>query len=239
LNQRISISSVLGRALALAVLCVALGSPAPRAAAAEATPVALIVPVAFRVYESSIGTVESVGPWTNLARHYLALAAQDAMHARTGFDVRLMPELGATDAATLQEHIALVNRMLAQSADYERAPWRARRPMLDLAFGEGLAFLHERMGADYLVFIEGHQVKQSAGAVVLRSLTGAGAVNGGTALGIALLDIRNGRLAWFNNMSAHAGAYGGGGRDMLNYEVARATLRSLLEPYPKIPTLAD
>jgi len=237
LNQRISISFVLGRALALTVLSVALGSPASRAA--DAAPVALIVPVAFRVYESSIGTVESVGPWTNLARHYLALAAQDTVHARAGFEVRLMPELGATDAATLQEHIALVNRMLAQSADYERSPWRARRPMLDLAFGDGLAFLHERTGADYLVIVEGHQVKQSAGAVVLRSLTGAGAVNGGTALGIALLDIRNGRLAWFNNMSAHAGAYGGGGRDMLNYEVARATLRSLLEPYPKIPTLAD
>jgi hypothetical protein len=40
-------------------------------------------------------------------------------------------------------------------------------------------------------------------------------------------------------MAAHDGKYGGGGTDMLNYDVARETLRSLLEPYPAIPTLAD
>jgi hypothetical protein len=221
----------------IGIAVIVLGTPT--ATAADAAPVALIAKVDFHVYESSIGTVEGVQNWSNLARRYLALAAKETLHARAGFDVRPLPELSPADATILQEHIALVMRMLAQSADYERRPWRSRRNQLDLAFGPGLAFLHEQSGADYLVLVDGHQVKQSAGAVMMRSFTGGGAVNGHTTLGIALLDIRSGRIAWFNNMAAHDGKYGGGGTDMLNYDVARETLRSLLEPYPAIPTLAD
>jgi hypothetical protein len=224
--------------LALACLVASTARPA-EPADAGATPTALLLPVNFRVYESSIGNAEPIPDLTQLVRRYLAEGIGKILPVRAGLAVRPLPELTTEEKAIVQEHLLLATRIVAQAADYANAPWRPRRARLDLSFGDGLAFLRERTGARYALVVDGFEFKQSVGAAIMGSTFGGGSIPDQTWVRLVLLDLEHGRLAWFNDAKIPPRMYGGGAVHMLDDRVMRKTLQSALEPYPKIPVLSD
>ena len=208
----------------------------------------LLVPVEFSVYERGLGTSEIVADWTEVARANLATAATEVLGERTGLQLVPMPALEQAEQEVLREHLALVKLVVLQANSMSGDAWNSRKPEFDRRLGDGLQFLREKSGADFVVLIDGSQVKQSGGSVLAQiALVGvlgaaggtyvsAGAPGGGTYLSTSLIDLVAGEVKWFNARYGQE-AFGMTRSDVRQLDDAKAMLRRLFEPYPAIPAL--
>jgi hypothetical protein len=208
----------------------------------------LLVPVEFSVYEQGLNTSEIVADWTEAARANLVTAATEVLRERAGLQVVPMPTLEPAEQEVLREHLALVKHIVLQANSMSGGAWNDRKPDFDRRFGDGLQFLRERSGADFVILIDGSQVKQSGGRVVsqlaLLGILGAvggtpvvgGAPGGGTYLSSSLIDLVGGEVKWFNARYGQE-AFGMTRSDLRQLDDAKVMLRKLFEPYPAIPAL--
>jgi hypothetical protein len=208
----------------------------------------LLVPVEFSVYEQGLNTREIVADWTEAARANLATAATEVLGERAGLQLVSMPTLEPAEQEVLREHLALVKHIVLQANSMSGGAWNSRKPDFDRRFGDGLQFLRERSGADFVILIDGSQVKQSGGRVfsqialigVLGAVggipLGGGAPGGGTFLSSSLIDLVRGEVKWFNARYGQE-AFGMTRSDLRQLDDAKAMLRKLFEPYPAIPAL--
>jgi hypothetical protein len=201
----------------------------------------VLLPVDFDVYELSAGGGrEIVKDWTEAARANLSSAATVVLGERAGMQLVPMPELTAQENQALREHLGVVKLIVYQGGMLNDGPWIRRRAEFDRSFGAGLAFLHDKSGADYAVLIDGAQSKQSGGSVFAQvAMAALGVVmmpGSGTYVRMTLLDLEAGQVKWFNQ-KARAEVLGITGADVRQAPETEQMLRGLIQPYPTIPAL--
>jgi len=200
----------------------------------------LLVPVEFSVYEKGLNTSEIVADWTEAARANLATAATEVLGERAALQLVPMPVLEPAEQEALREHLALVKLVVLQAGSMSGSAWNSRKPDFDRRLGNGLQFLREKSGADFVILIDGSQVKQSGGSVftqiALAGILGVGVPGGGTYLSSSLIDLVVGEVKWFNARYGLEG-FGMTNSDLRQLDDAKTMLRKLFEPYPAIPAL--
>lgn len=230
---------------------VAEPAPVPGTAPTAAAPVApatplprakvLLLPVEFDVYEQGAGgTRELVKDWTDAARANLASAATDVLGERTGLELVPMPELTPQEQQVLRDHVGVAKLIASQGTQLAGKPWERRRADFDRQLGDGLAFLHEKTTADYVLLIDGAQAKQTGGSIFTQALLlatlGVGMPGGGTFIRATLIDLEAGQVKWFNQ-SIGLQVFGFTGSDASQSDDTKNMLRGLFKPYPAIPAL--
>lgn len=221
--------------------------PGPEAdSVAAATPRiarAVLLPVEFSVFQNGMSGLEIVPDWTEKARANLGTAAASVLMERASLELVAMPELTPGESQQLREHLALVKTFMAQLDQLDtarEAAWQGRKAGLDRRIGQGLDFLREKSGADFAVFIDGAQAKQSGGRIFSQiALAAMGVISiggGGTYIRASVLDLDAGVLRWFNERTGRE-SFGVSGSDVRKADETRVVLRKLFEPYPSIPRL--
>jgi hypothetical protein len=208
----------------------------------------LMAPQTFTEFQNAVSGLEIMPVWTDSARKNLSAAAQDTLQSIGGLELVALPELTSEEAVVLHDHIAVAQLIVSAGVQYKSGDWHKYRRDLDRSFGDGLRFLRDRTGADYLLVIDGSQVKQSGGRLAMRLLgtlaAAAGGVilvgtgGGGEILNACLLDLANGQVAWFNSSRA-IDLFVSAGSDMRDPMASKAAMAKLFAAYPVIPALAD
>jgi len=215
----------------------------PTAADTQRIARVVLLPVEFSVFQRGVSGMEVIPDWTEKARTNIAAAASTVLMERANLELVAMPELSPEETQQLREHLALVRTFMAQIDQLDaakEAAWQGRKPGLDRRIGHGLDFLREKTGADFAVYIDGAQAKQSGGSVFSQiALAAVGVISiggGGTYIRASVLDLEAGLLRWFNERSGRE-SYGISGSDVRKAAETQAVLRRLFEPYPSVPRL--
>jgi hypothetical protein len=99
---------------------------------------------------------------------------------------------------------------------------------LDWSMGDAIKPLKDKTGADYALFVwlrDSYASSERKAAMVMMAVLGVGIV-GGTQIGYAsLVDLRDGRIVWFNNLRRASG-------DLREEGSAQETLDALLKGFP-------
>jgi len=215
----------------------------PTADAATPLTHKVLLPMQFTVYQTAVGSgLEAVPDWTESARSNLASSLGTVLQTKGAYAVVPMPDLSAAEQATLRDELGLARVIVTNGAHYRHGDWHKHRENFDPSIGDGLAFLHERTGADYAVLVDGLQIKQSGGAIFMQialAAAGVAVVGGaGTTVSVAVIDLNQGVVSWFNH-SMGVEAFGISGTDVRNPTTAQSVLTKLLSAYPSVPALAD
>lgn len=234
--------------------------PAPAATAAASPPAAavvsaadalparrklLLVPAEFEVSQMSAGGVTEPAPdMTATARANINGTLEHLFKDHGVYRGVTMPELSAEETAALREHVELF-KLLALDTNQMLTTWsKAWTKGTDrkaYTIGNGLAFLAERTGADYAVFVNGAQITQTGGSVFLQLMAaglGYSMPGGGTFLTFGIVDLHDGSVAWFD-VRLGAEMFGMTGTDMRNPGTADQVLRDLFGKYPRSPLIND
>ena len=103
-----------------------------------------------------------------------------------------------------------------------------KNDVLDWSLGEAVQPLHARTGADYALFFwirDSYASAERKAAMVAMALFGVG-IPGGSQIGYAsLVDLRDGRVVWFNVLRRASG-------DLREAKPAEETLEALLKSFP-------
>lgn len=188
----------------------------------------LLLPADMELYSMSAGgVVEPRADWTESAQKHFATALK-AQRQTLGPRVTELPAAQADefhDIVTLHRAVADAITMhhgrslmgLATKAD-----------RLDWSLGEAVRPLRERTGADYALFTwirDSYASSERKAAMVALALLGAISV-GGEQVGYAsLVDLRTGRVVWFNRLDRMSG-------DLREAEPAVETVQALLKGFP-------
>lgn len=176
------------------------------------------------------GLTEARADWTAQARRHINDELQRRLGA-SGATQLTLPELNDPQAQTARRQIELLYQALANSIlNAELAPelLPTKRDRFDWTLGPGVAALQAPDQARYALFVLVRDSYASAGRkalMVLGPLLGVGA-SGGTQIGVAsLVDLRDGRVVWFNLLVAQRG-------DLREADRAREAVDSLLTGLP-------
>ena len=176
------------------------------------------------------GLTELRADWTEQARTHLDRELRQRLAAR-GAGVLTLSELSEAEDRAARRQIELLYQALANSIlNAELAPelLPTKRDRFDWTLGPGVSALRAPDQARYALFVLVRDSYASAGRkalMVLGPLLGVGA-SGGTQIGVAsLVDLRNGKVIWFNLLVAQRG-------DLREAETARVAIDSLLQGLP-------
>jgi hypothetical protein len=214
--------------LLLAPLCAA-AQPSLAQGFSRVPPGARIVlmPVDVELYEvSGGGVLEPRADWTSAASERIRKAL---LGSKLGVEVRDLP--GESDDFVAR--VALLHRAVSSAVVIHhygslKLPTKEGRLEWSLGPEEG-ALLAGRSGADYALFVWVRDSYASAArkaAMVAAALVGIAVGGGGQVAYTSLVDLRSGRLVWFNRVSRLSG-------DLREEESARETLDALLADFPR------
>jgi hypothetical protein len=188
------------------------------------------------------GLLEPREAWSRDARRFYAeavrthLAAANAPQA-PDFDVPddLDPESRLGQVVRLNEAVALsISQFLAPGGALATKRDAAGQPRLDWTLGEGVAELRAASDADYALFTYVRDSYASGGRTALRvfgfiagAAMGTGLdIGGGQQHGIAtLVDLRTGKVVWFNQLARQSG-------DLRERDEAKKSVDRLLDGLP-------
>lgn len=188
------------------------------------------------------GLQEPRQEWTRVARRFYAAAVRahlteiGAVQA-ADFDLPddLDPDSRLGQVVRLNEAVALsISQFLLPHGALATKRDAAGKPRLDWTLGEGAAELRTLSGADYALFTYVRDSYASGGRTALRvfgfiagAAMGTGLdIGGGQQVGVAtLVDLRNGKVVWFNQLSRQTG-------DLREAEGAQKTVDLMLEDLP-------
>ena len=190
----------------------------------------VVVQTDMELYSQSAGGVlEPRADWTEAAQKHFraALMAQKKVVGDHTIELqeRDMDELAQLNAL----HGAVADAVFVHHM--MRAPQLPTKDgLLDWTLGEAVQPLRERSGADYALFFwirDSYASAERKAAMVAMALLGVG-ISGGVQVGYAsLVDLRTGRIVWFNNLARGFG-------DLREAEPARETVESLLKDFPEV-----
>ncbi len=222
------------RGLAAAVV-LTLASPTFAGSLAPGTPMlaqgtrVLVAPLDLELFELGAGGVlEPRADWTATAREQMGLAlAQFA--DQLGFEpLRLGEDEADGYAEALNLHAAVAASIELHHAIGGAWALPAKHGELDWSFGPLFAALERDSGARYLLVTRLRDSYASAGrkvAKVALALLGVG-IPAGAQVGYAtLIDVRSGRVVWFNRLVS-------GNNDLRNADDAFESVDELLEDFP-------
>ena len=192
----------------------------------------VVVPPDLELYSISAGGVtEPRADWTEAAqRHFRAALAT----RREAFGPPPR-ELSARDLDELDDLNAL-HGAVAESIFMHHVVggnWRlpTKRESLDWSLGDAVEPLRRKSGADYALFLwirDSYASSERKAAMVAMALFGVG-LAGGAQVGYAsLVDLRDGRVVWFNDLRRPRG-------DLREAGAAAETLEALLMGFPSAP----
>jgi hypothetical protein len=188
------------------------------------------------------GLPEPREAWSRDARRFYADAVRAHLAAANtpqapDFDIPddLDPDSRLGQVVRLNEAVALsISQFLLPGGALATKRDAAGRPRLDWTLGEGVAELGAASDADYALFTYVRDSYASGGRTALRvfgfiagAAMGTGLdIGGGQQHGIAtLVDLRTGKVVWFNQLARHSG-------DLREPDEARKTVDRLLEDLP-------
>ncbi|HVE54756.1 MAG TPA: hypothetical protein VNB23_15345 [Ramlibacter sp.] len=194
----------------------------------------VIVPPDVELFSQSAGGVlEPKADWTEAAqRHFrTALMAQKSVLAGNSMelgekDMDELAQLNVLHGAVAEA--VFVHHMLSMPD----LPTKEKR--LDWTLGDAVQPLRDKTGADYALFFwvrDSYATAERKAAMVAMTILGAavGVVvvpTGGQQIAYAsLVDLRDGRVVWFNNLNRMAG-------DLREAQPALETVQTLLKTFP-------
>lgn len=224
-------------AWAVALLTICLGTPAwaqisrNHAAGfmlrgAEARLV--IVPPDLELFSQSAGGVlEPRADWTEAAQRHFRTALLGLAGLRDEQPIELQ-EADVDEFAQLNAlHGAVAEAVFIHHA-LQRPALPTKGGALHWSLGEAVQPLREKTGADHALFLwvrDSYASAERKVAMVALALLGVG-LTGGVQVGYAsLVDLRDGRIVWFNNLARMAG-------DLREAGPARETVEALLRGFP-------
>lgn len=236
----------------LALLCVSVGAAAQVRPATATTDdgrrlsvdgaVVLIEPDIELSLITAGGLQEPRQEWTSDARRHYADAVRGALRREgtrqtADFDLpdALEPDSRLGQVVRLNEAVALsISQFLSPTGALATKRDADGKPRLDWSLGEGVRELQEATGADYALFTYVRDSYASGGRTALRvfgliagAAVGTGLdIGGGQQFGAAtLVDLRTGKVVWFNQMARQTG-------ELRDEEGAEKTVALLLKDLP-------
>jgi len=191
----------------------------------------VIVPVDMELFSLSAGGVtEPRADWTEAAQKHFrsALMAQNAVLAGNSMELQEkdlddLAQINALHGAVAEA--VFVHHMLGMP----QLPTKDR--LLDWSLGEAVQPLREKTGADYALFFwirDSYASAERKVAMVAMAVLLGAYVPGGQQIGYAsLVDLKSGRIVWFNNLARMSG-------DLREEQPALETVKELLKGFPAV-----
>ena len=185
----------------------------------------VLVPTDTELFSISAGGMqEPRADWTETARRNLRRHLMDA--ARLG-DVKELDERALDDLAEINAlHGAVAQSVFLHHMLGQALPTKAG--LLDWSLGDAVAPRRERTRADNALFTgvrDSYASAERKATMVVMALLGVGLV-GGVQVGYAsLVDLRDGRVVWFNHLARGTG-------DLREEQAAKETVEALLKSFP-------
>lgn len=179
--------------------------------------------------QSAGGVLEPRADWTEAAQKNFraALMAQKRVVGDNTItlqekDMDELAQLNALHGAVAEA--VFVHHMMGAPA----LPTKGR--LLDWTLGDAVQPLRERTGADYALFFwirDSYASAERKVAIVAMALLGVGLAGGSQTGYASLVDLRTGRIVWFNNLARGFG-------DLREPDPARETVEALLKSFPEV-----
>lgn len=189
----------------------------------------VVVPADMELYSISGGGVqEPRADWTEAAQKHFKQALADRK-AQLGAQVVDLTERDMDDLAEVNTlHGAVAQSVFIHHAFGGALKLPTKNDALNWSLGDAVAPLRAKTGADYALFVwvrDSYASAERKAAMVALALLGVG-VPGGAQVGYAsLVDLRDGRVVWFNDLRRGHG-------DLREAESARETADALLKGFP-------
>ena len=175
-----------------------------------------VMPVDVELFEISAGgIIEPRADWTAVAARHV----KDGLRARYGDWKEFADDADPAIAEVLRLHRAVSQAVLAHHFGSLKLPSKEGR--LEWSLGSDVAPLRERTGADYALFTWIRDTYASDA----RKVFGLGLGGGVQSAHASLVDLRSGRVVWFNRLRRLSG-------DLRDGAPARETLDVLFETFP-------
>ncbi len=194
----------------------------------------LVLPAEVELFSISAGGVEQPrADWTQTAHELI----QKELRRRTpllGQGLQFLSEAQADeDAEILHLHKAVVRSVFVHHMVGGAYTLPTKKGLLDWSMGDAVRPLREKTGADYALFVwvrDSYASAERKAAMVAFALLAGGALSGGRQIAYAsLVDLRDGRVVWFNSLSRASG-------DLREAKSAEETVDTLLERFPRLAT---
>lgn len=175
------------------------------------------------------GVQEPRADWSAAATTNIAAEIEGEMNARSHTFSTLNPDdaMAGRVGQLLRLHEAVGNSILAFNYGYVALP--TKKHGFDWTLGEGAQAISEAYNADYALFVTGRGSYASGGRVATMiglSLVGVSVPLGGQQIFASLVDLKTGRVVWFNVATAGPAA------DMREQPGADSLVASLLKDAP-------
>ena len=184
-----------------------------------------------KVGSLGVGTIEEPNAdWTQAARTKLA-AQIDANQKANGNQAIFLPDQDGDKAQVVADYQALFRTVAGAIAQHKMFPGAGlptKKDRFDWTLGPGAAQLGAIGGGDYGLFVSTHDAYGTAGRKVFQlfaAMAGVGIQAGVHASYAALVDLKSGRIVWFNVDPASGG-------DVRTDEGATKRVGQLLDRFP-------
>jgi hypothetical protein len=188
----------------------------------------VLTPMDVELFSISAGGIlEPQAEWTSRALDHLKSAYQAKKDA-LGVEMLQLDDDGDEVVEDFNRLHGAVGNSIALH-HYIR-PWRlpSKDGQFDWTLGDGVDAIRAKTGANYALFTfvrDSYASSERVVTMVIGALFGFG-LQGGTQIGYAsLVDLRDGRVVWFNLLRRARG-------DLRTPDKARETLENLLEDFP-------
>lgn len=239
--QRWTVGVVLGLGIAVTALPQVPASPAPAAQSRNYAPgfaqravgsKLVVLPAEVELFSVSAGGIEQPrADWTQAASELLVseLRQRSAMF---GQGLQFLSESQADDVADiLHLHKAVVRSVFVHHMVAGPYQLPTKKGLLDWTMGEAVAPLRDKADADYALYIwvrDSYASAERKAAIVAFALLAGAPLSGGRQVAYAsLVDLRTGRVVWFNSLSRASG-------DLREAKGAAETVDTLLQRFPPL-----
>lgn len=187
----------------------------------------VLVPMDIELFSLSAGGVaEPRADWTEAAQKNFKVSLQ-GRRALLGSQVSELADKEMDDLAQINAlHGAVAEAVFLHHMGALKLP--TKNDVLDWTMGDAVEPLRAKSGADYALFFwvrDSYASAERKAAMVALALLGVG-ITGGIQIGYAsLVDLRTGRVVWFNNLVRVSG-------DLREAKAAEETVDALLRGFP-------
>jgi hypothetical protein len=170
------------------------------------------------------GVTEARADWTQIGKSFIKADVMSTLQAKGVSTVAADDVSDRREAQLIKLHGALGQSIYLNSV----APIPTKKNNFDWTLGPGVAAFRDRYHGDYALFVFMRDSYSSAGRqamIVAAALLGVG-MHGGQQMGFAsLIDLRTGRVVWFNRLASQYGS-------LKEEKPAAETVKHLLDGLP-------
>jgi ribosomal protein L12E/L44/L45/RPP1/RPP2 len=191
----------------------------------------VVVPPDMELFSLSAGGIaEPRADWTAAAQAHFKQTL-DSRKALLGARAKDLTEADMDELAQINAlHAAVAQSVSLHHITGGNYKLPTKNDQLDWSLGDAVKPLRDKTGADYALFFwvrDSYASAERKAAMVVLAIAGIG-VSGGIQLGYAsLVDLRDGRVVWFNRLTRGSG-------DLREAKSAEETVDTLLANFPPL-----